>query len=559
MATVLSECSICYDAVIDHPAPEGVEATGSHRSSCGHLFHPKCIAKWHISQDHSTCPMCRKVATEMEDCAPEEEEEDAEEEEDGGYEDDDGYVGGTIRITWRGMDELITSQGGTGVTPGVEEDVGFDEHREAVITRYDFERILRLQGIGPFSDARWLQLQSIYPAEDEDDEEMVGGVIRLSRAGLEFILRQAGGVGVTAGVEAEVEINEFNEVVIERFELERILREQGGTPLSDAQWTQLISVYPPAEYNDDDEVVAGAMGMVGQPQLTFAPSADDEPEIADPTQRARALLTDPSPPPCVVTPEDREAWALVLDSARATIACNAAQRHHSRQHPCPLEFFAAGDVPPAYGSHASAVCDICKNDLLTIPFYHCTECEIDICAGCFMPPALSAVEEVVHAPGPFDFVDGEESPSVTMSRQAIQHLLLSHGSMATMVEFFNEEGEPPTEQTLVVTMSLESLNNRFASLGATPVTFAEVQSAVTTPPPSPSASPSVDTCIVCGCTDRVRCSCNASYGDALERSVARSLLSIATPCQSPLQVTAFADGTRQVVVKPRVILNPEDE
>jgi hypothetical protein len=38
--------------------------------------------------------------------------------------------------------------------------------------------------------------------------------------------------------------------------------------------------------------------------------------------------------------------------------------------------------------------------------------------------------------------------------------------MATMVEFFNEEGEPPTEQTLVVTMTLESLNNRFASLGA---------------------------------------------------------------------------------------------
>ena len=626
MATVHPECSICYDAVIDHPAPEGVEATGSHRSSCGHLFHPKCIAKWHVRQEESTCPNCRKKAVEMEDCAPEEENEEGDEEED---EEGDGYVGGTIRITWRGMDELITSQGGTGVTPGVEEDVGFDEHREAIITRYDFERILRLQGIGPFSDARWLQLQSIYPADDEDDEEVVGGVIRLSRAGLEFILRQAGGVGVTAGVEAEVEINEFNEVVIERFELERILREQGGTPLSDAQWTQLTSVYPPAEYNDDDEVVAGAMAMVGQPQLTFAPSADDEPEIADPTQRARALLANPEPPASVVTPEDREAWALVLDSARATIARHAASllapdyseawdlvvdsahatitrhgtsalaatiaRHATaaaaagaswlglggrwrwltpyqyHQHPCPLELFAARDIPPTYVAADSVRCDICKIDVMRTAFYHCRECEFDVCAECFMPPALSAVEEVVHAPGPFDFVDGEEGHEgqwITLTRQAIQHLLLSHGSMATMVEFFNEEGEPPTEQTLVVTMSLESLNCRFASLGATPVTFAEVQTAVTTPPPSPSASPSVDTCIVCGCTDRVRCSCNAcfsgcdrhaSYGDALERSVARSLLSIAAPRQSPLQVTAFADGTRQVVVKPRVILNPEDE
>ena len=545
MATVQSECSICYDPVIDHPAPEGSEATGSHRSSCGHLFHPKCIAKWHVRQEESTCPNCRKKATELEDCAPEEEEDEEEDEEDD--EEGDGYVGGTIRITWAAMDELITSQGGTGVTPGVEEDVGFDEHREAVITRYDFERILRLQGIGPFSDARWLQLQSIYPA---DDEEALGGVIRLSRASFEYILRDFGGVGMTAGVEAEVEINEFNEVVIERFELERILQEQGGTPLSDAQWAQLTSVYPPAEYNDDDEVVAGAMAMVVQPQLTSAPSADDEPEIADPTQRARALLTNPSPPPSVVTPEDMEAWNIVLDSARATIARHASLRHFSRQHPCPLEFFAAGDIPPVYGLGLLVLCRICMRTQLTTPFYHCAECQFDLCAECFMPPAPSAEEELVHAPGPFDFVDGDDSPSVTMSRQAIQDLLLSHGSMATMVEFFNEEGDPPTEQTLVVTMTLESLNSRFASLGATPVTLAEVTqaiSAIATPPPSPGPS-----------SDAPSTGCN--YDTTLERSVAGTLLNMATfVVVTPLQVTAFADGTREVRVKPRIILNPEDE
>ncbi len=466
MASVLSECSICYDAVIDHPAPEGAEATGSYRSSCGHLFHPKCIAKWHVRQENSTCPMCRKEAVEMEDCAvaPESESEE---------EDDD------------------------------------DE-------------------------------------EEDDDEEALGGVIRLSRASLEYILRDFGGVGMTAGVEAEVEINEFNEVVIERFELERILQEQGGTPLSDAQWGQLISVYPPAEYNDDEADEAPRTSL----QLTSAPSADDEPEIADPTQRARALLTNPSPPPSVVTPEDMEAWNIVLDSARATIARHASLRHFSRQHPCPLEFFAAGDIPPVYGLGLLVLCRVCMRTQLTTPFYHCAECQFDLCAECFMPPAPSAEEEVIHAPGPFDFVDGDESPSITISRQAIQDLLLSHGSMATMVEFFNEEGEPPTEQTLVVTMTLESLNSRFASLGATPATLAEVTqaiSAVITPPPSPGPSSDAPPTAY-------------SYDTTLERSVAGTLLNMATfVVVTPLQVTAFADGTREVRVKPRVILNPEDE
>jgi hypothetical protein len=441
----MSECSICYDAVIDFPAPE---ATGSYRSSCGHLFHPKCIAKWHIRQDESTCPMCRKVAVELEDCA-----------------------------------------------------------------------------VSPESDSE---------EEDDEEEEEVhihGGEIRLSRAGLEFILRQAGGVGMTAGVEAEIGFNEYGEATITRYEIERILREQGGTSLSDAQWTQLTSVYPPAEYNDDDdeEVVAGAVAMVAAvPQLTFAPSADEE---ADPTQRARALLANPEPPASIVTPEDREAWALVLDSARATIARHAAAAadaadaadaaaaagaswvglggrwrwltpYQYRQHPCPLELFAARDIPPTYGVAMSVGCDICKKDVMRTAFYHCFECQFDVCAECFMPDA----EEAVHAPGPFDI---EESPRFTLRRADIESLLQTHGSTATMEEFFNEEdGE---EETLVITMTLESLNNRFASLGATPVTFME------------------------------------------------ATIAVSTIHRETLHITSFPDGTHDVMVRQRVIINPEDE
>ena len=464
-----SDCSICYDAVIDFPAPE---ATGSHRSSCGHLFHPKCISKWHNGQEHSTCPMCRKEALEMED-----------------------FHG--------------------------------------------------------------------------------GGVIRISRAGLEFILRTAGGVGMTAGVEAELEINEYNEVVIERSELGRILQEQGGTPLSDAQWTQLTTVYPPAEHNGDDD--DGPMvSLVAPPQLTFAewePEASPPPlEEADPTQRARALLADPTPPASIVTPEDREAWALVLDSARATIARHAASlvapdhaeawdlildsahatiaRHATaplaatiashaatiashaaaaaaagaswvglggrwrwlrpyqyRQHPCPLELFAARDIPPTYGVAMSVGCDICKIDVMRTAFYHCHECQFDVCAECFMPDA----EEAVHAPGPFDFV---ESPRFTLRRADIESLLQTHGSTATVEEFFNEElggEEDGEEETLVITMTLESLNNRFASLGARPVTFME------------------------------------------------ATIAVSTIHRETLHITSFPDGTHNVMVRQRVILNPEDD
>lgn len=84
------------------------------------------------------------------------------------------------------------------------------------------------------------------------------------------------------------------------------------------------------------------------------------------------------------------------------------------------------------------------------------------------PPALAAVD-VTHSPGPFDFPDS----SFTLRRGDVEGLLRAHGSRATMVEFFNEEdGE---EETLMVTMTLDSLNDRFASLGATPVVAAELQ------------------------------------------------------------------------------------
>jgi hypothetical protein len=167
MATLLPECSICYDPVIDHPAPEGSEATGSHRSSCGHLFHPKCIAKWHLRQEESTCPNCRKKAAELEDCAPEEEEEEGDEEEgdeEEGDEEEEEEEEDLVYLSRANMEYVLRNYGGTGVTYEVDVDVDYDliGYGEAPIPRWLLERFLQEQGARKLSDSQWSQLVSVY-------------------------------------------------------------------------------------------------------------------------------------------------------------------------------------------------------------------------------------------------------------------------------------------------------------------------------------------------------------------------------------------------------------
>ena len=291
----MTQCSICYDDVIDYPAPEGTEATGSHRSSCGHIFHPKCISKWHVSQEESTCPMCRKKATEMEDCSLRDAQEESE---------------GTV-----------------------------------------------------------------------DEEEDLDDVIRITRVGMDYIIRSHGGMGVVADVEARLEFDQFSEVTIAREHLAQIMAQQGATPLSDEQWTRLTTIYPSAEPEEDAE--PADLPRFGG--LTFA----------------------------MWDPED---YRSILGRANLD----------------PLD-----------------------------------DDEDD------MSRMTRIVVDVEHQPGPFDFE--YEGARFTLRRADIQRLLQERGSLATMVEFFNEEGEDPGAETLVVTMTLESLNARFASLGASPVSFMDAQ------------------------------------------------------------------------------------
>jgi len=186
-------CGICHDDVIDARSGAGGVATGSLKTSCGHIFHPNCLWKWYSSQEHSNCPMCRAPATEWEQTysasipprareiiaelalladeldllnaepvAPATQSEQALGEEEASFDD-----GGLIRITRVAMEGLLQSQGGIGVTAGVEAELPFDMNGEVTITRYEFARIMAEQGATALTDESWTQLMCTFPAGDE--------------------------------------------------------------------------------------------------------------------------------------------------------------------------------------------------------------------------------------------------------------------------------------------------------------------------------------------------------------------------------------------------------
>ena len=194
MSQVQSEiCGICHDDVIDARSGSGGVATGSLKTSCGHIFHPKCLWKWYSTQDENNCPMCRTPATEWEQTycvsirrrareiiaelalledeldllnaepvAPATQSEQALGEEEASFDD-----GGLIRITRVAMEGLLQSQGGIGVTAGVEAELPFDMNGEVTITRYEFARIMAEQGATALTDESWTQLMCTFPAGDE--------------------------------------------------------------------------------------------------------------------------------------------------------------------------------------------------------------------------------------------------------------------------------------------------------------------------------------------------------------------------------------------------------
>lgn len=56
--SAICECPICYTDIVP-------SETGRWETSCGHAYHLKCFVDW-LQTGADTCPLCRKVAGEME-------------------------------------------------------------------------------------------------------------------------------------------------------------------------------------------------------------------------------------------------------------------------------------------------------------------------------------------------------------------------------------------------------------------------------------------------------------------------------------------------------------
>ena len=86
--------------------------------------------------------------------------------------------------------------------------------------------------------------------EDDEEEEEEERAVYLSRFAVDAIIRQKGGPGVNAAVEAAVGFDEIGYATITRSEFDRIVCEQGCTPFSDAHWNELVFIYPVDEMGE---------------------------------------------------------------------------------------------------------------------------------------------------------------------------------------------------------------------------------------------------------------------------------------------------------------------
>ena len=152
------DCSICLDSV-------DAKTTGRVETTCGHVFHFKCLTSWFSKQAESSCPMCRQKATEFEDFAQEEDEHEDDEDKEDDDDEEEEEEESALYLSRLAMDAIIRHKGGIGVIAAVDAEVGFDEIGYATITRSEFERITHAQGCTPFSDAHWSRLKSIYPVD----------------------------------------------------------------------------------------------------------------------------------------------------------------------------------------------------------------------------------------------------------------------------------------------------------------------------------------------------------------------------------------------------------
>ena len=139
------DCSICLESIN--------AKTGRVEMSCGHAHHFQCLTTWFKSGPVHQCPLCRKVATGLEDYKAEGAEEQAAPSE-----------GGWIRLTFTALNTILLAQNGLGITPDIRSSLDHLGNELTEICRAEFDRILSEQGGRSFDDAQWNLMQRAFPA-----------------------------------------------------------------------------------------------------------------------------------------------------------------------------------------------------------------------------------------------------------------------------------------------------------------------------------------------------------------------------------------------------------
>ena len=143
------------------------------------------------------------------------------------------------------------------------------------------------------SATEWERVRDREEVGEEEAGFDDGGLIRITRVAMEGILRNQGGIGVTAGVEAELAFDVYGEATTTRYEFARIMAEQGATALTDESWSQLMSLFPAGE----DDVLSAIVAAEVAPTLSFGhwePEAVHVPgpfDIVDEPEEPRLTFT----------------------------------------------------------------------------------------------------------------------------------------------------------------------------------------------------------------------------------------------------------------------------
>lgn len=145
----MCECSICYN-------PVEAATTGKVELSCGHTFHMACISKWFYSNAESSCPICRKNITDLENVhKPDVQEEDDDLEED----DVPGWrLGDTLlAVESNTLVQMFALIGGS-IQPGFEQCLGALYGKYSAINRWDFNRIGSKIGCSEVDSVEWMRI-----------------------------------------------------------------------------------------------------------------------------------------------------------------------------------------------------------------------------------------------------------------------------------------------------------------------------------------------------------------------------------------------------------------